>query len=57
VTHLADLLYALTTLFLGMAPERPLWLRRIVQAFWILLGALVLVAWAIGLVALFQALE
>lgn len=33
--------------FLGWSPERPLWLRRLVQALWLALLALVLVvaAW------------
>jgi len=36
--------------FLGMTPERPLWLRRLVQAFWVLLGLLVVIAWVYAIV-------
>ena len=33
---------AVLNLFLGGAPERPIWLRRLVQAFWlIVLGAVI----------------
>jgi len=57
VSHLAEiLLNAVVSLFLGMAPERPLWLRRIVQGLWIVFGALVVFAWGYGLVLLIQAL-
>jgi hypothetical protein len=57
MSHLAELfLNAVTTLFLGMAPERPLWVRRVVQAFWLLLAALVLLAWVFGLAVLIRAL-
>lgn len=44
-----------TTVFLGMAPERPVWLRRMVQVFWALLAVLVVIAWAYGLAALIRA--
>jgi hypothetical protein len=57
MSYLAELLLnALTTLFLGMVPGRPAWLRRIVQAFWVLLAALVVLAWVYGLVLLVRAL-
>ncbi len=36
--------------FLGMTPERPLWLRRLVQAFWVLLGLLLVIAWVYAVV-------
>jgi hypothetical protein len=45
-------LNAVAQLFFGMAPERPLWLRRTVQAFWILLGALLLAAFVSAIAAL-----
>jgi hypothetical protein len=57
MSHLAELLVnALTTVFLGMTPERPLWLRRVVQAVWIVFAALVVVAWVYGLTMLIRAL-
>jgi len=57
VSYLAELLVnGVTTLFLGMTPERPRWLRRVVQAFWVLFVVLVVVAWGYGLVALLGAL-
>jgi hypothetical protein len=55
--YLAEFLVnALAQLFFGMAPERPVWLRRIVQAFWILFAGLVVVAWGYGLAMLLRAL-
>jgi hypothetical protein len=55
--YLAEFLFnALAQLFFGMAPERPVWLRRIVQAFWILFAGLVVVAWGYGLAMLIRAL-
>jgi len=57
MSQLAEFLFdALWQLFLGMSPERPVWLRRIVQAFWILFAALVVVAWGYGLAMLIRAL-
>jgi hypothetical protein len=38
-----------------MAPERPLWLRRTVRAFWILVAAVVAIAWGYGLAMLIRA--
>jgi hypothetical protein len=40
----------------GMAPERPLWLRRVVQVFWAVLVVLVLIVCGFGLVMLIEAL-
>jgi hypothetical protein len=57
MSYLAELLFsAVTQLFLGMVPERPVWLRRIVQAFWILFVVVVLVGWGYGLAMLIRAL-
>jgi hypothetical protein len=57
MSQLAEfLLNALTQLFFGMAPERPVWLRRIVQACWVLLLAIVGVAWGYGMAMLIRAL-
>jgi hypothetical protein len=49
-------LNALMTVFLGATPERPLWLRRLVQALWLLLAVVALIAWAYGVVILVRAL-
>lgn len=57
ISVIAELiLEVLLQVFFGMAPERPIWLRRLVQALWLLLGLLVLVAAGFGLVYLVQAL-
>jgi hypothetical protein len=54
---IAELIFeVLLQVFFGMAPERPIWLRRLVQALWVLLGVLVLVAAGFGLVYLVHAL-
>lgn len=55
MSYLADLVLNALTLFVGMAPDRPFWIRRVIQALWILLAALVLVAWGYGLIALIRA--
>lgn len=52
----AMVLDALTQLFLGLAPDRPRWLRRLVQAFWVLVLVLVIAAWIYGVVLLVRAL-
>jgi hypothetical protein len=49
-------LNALMTAFLGVIPERPLWLRRLVQALWLFLAVVALIAWAYGVVILVRAL-
>ena len=57
MSYLAELLFsAVTQLFLGMVTERPVSLRRIVQAFWILFVVAVLVGWGYGLAMLIRAL-
>lgn len=40
----------------GLVPERPLWLRRLVQTLWLLLAVVLLTLWAIGLVLLVRSL-
>ena len=40
----------------GFAPERPMWLRRVVQALWVMLGMALLVVAAAGFVLLAQSL-
>ena len=52
LSSLADLVLNALASFAGLAPERPLWLRRLAQLVWLLLGALVVVAALYGLAAL-----
>lgn len=47
-----DVLANLTASAFGLAPERPIWLRRVVQALWLLLGLALLALWAFGMVLL-----
>jgi hypothetical protein len=57
MSYLAEfLLNALMWFAVELTPERPVWLRRIVQAFWIVVAALLVVAWGYGLAMLIQAL-
>jgi hypothetical protein len=57
MSQLAELLVnALTTLFVGATPDRPPWLRRLVQAFWLLSAALIVVAWVAGVLLLIRSL-
>jgi hypothetical protein len=50
------LMNVVLTFFLGMTPERPLWLRRLVQALWILLALIMVIAWGYGVVLLLRAI-
>ena len=42
--------------FVGAVPERPLWLRRLVQAFWAVVALLFVVGCVLGVVYLVEAL-
>jgi hypothetical protein len=57
ISVIAELVFeVILQVFFGMAPERPIWLRRVVQALWVLLGVLVLVVAGLGFVYLVHAL-
>lgn len=40
----------------GMAPEHPIWLRRLVQGLWLLLALALVALWAFGMVMLARSL-
>ncbi len=40
----------------GLAPARPVWLRRLVQALWVLLGVALLALGVVGLLLLIRSL-
>ncbi len=51
-----DVLANLAASAFGLAPERPTWLRRVVQGSWLLLGLALLALWALGMVLLVRSL-
>lgn len=57
MSALFDLVFEALAGFAGLAPERPLWLRRLVQGLWLILAVVLLAAAVFGFVSLAQSLS